>query len=78
MVLLVRPDQIVAAGIELQVFDRISDGEDEQQQLRIEEKLAVANHSSREPAQDSRHHRVFPQALNFHPPGTSSGNSALE
>src|SRR6266404_1538240 len=71
MVLLILSDQVVAAGIELQVFDGISNGEDEQQQLRIEEKLAVANHPGRKPAQDSRHHRVFPEALNFHASSTS-------
>ena len=53
MILLVRADQVVAAGAELQPVERVEQADDEQQHLRIEERARVQIHRIRQPGEEA-------------------------
>ena len=66
MVLLVGPDKIIAAGVELKILESIKDADNEQEQLGIEEQRPVSDDACRQRRQDSGHECIFLEALNLH------------
>ena len=53
VILLVRADEVVAAGAELQPVERVEQADHEQQHLRIEERARVQIHRVRQPGEEA-------------------------
>ncbi|MPN28864.1 hypothetical protein SDC9_176309 [bioreactor metagenome] len=66
VILLVRPNQVVAAGVELQVVTRVPNSQREQENLGVQEPSGMPANNTGKPAEHACHRVVFGERLDVH------------